>query len=129
MSNRFWEKVDKGVCWQWQGSLRSGYGLFWSNGQAVSAHRFAYEEQYGEIPLGLELDHLCRNKPCVNPNHLEPVTHAINMSRAYVKRNLTTYCKRGHPMEDAYIRKDNGKRQCQSCIKLRSLARHKRIIP
>lgn len=70
-------------CWEWQGELNSnGYGRVWRNNKRIMAHRGFYELHRGPIPEGLELDHLCRNKPCVNPAHLEPVTHAENVRRA-----------------------------------------------
>jgi hypothetical protein len=84
-SERFWEKVDKrGECWIWTaGTSAAGYGLFGSGeqGKMVYAHRTAYQFEAGPIPDGLELDHLCRNPRCVNPDHLEPVTHQENCKR------------------------------------------------
>jgi HNH endonuclease len=94
-ADRFWAKVDKngpvpeerpelGACWIWtkSGSKR-GYGSFRPGGERrkVPAHRWSYEAANGPIPEGLELDHLCRNHPCVRPSHLEAVTHRVNMQR------------------------------------------------
>jgi hypothetical protein len=92
---RFWEKVDfdgplivpeLGVCWVWTGARYSNdYGHFTIGGrlerQDVLAHRFAYETEVGEVPEGLDLDHLCRLHPCVRPTHLEPVTRSVNLQR------------------------------------------------
>jgi hypothetical protein len=83
---RFWLKVAKtDTCWLWIGSLRGGYGQFMV--KAISstpqrAHRWAYEHFVGPIPDGLTIDHLCRNKACVNPTHLEPVTLRVNILRS-----------------------------------------------
>jgi hypothetical protein len=87
---RFWLKVDRqdqGECWRWTGAVAGGYGRFWigpgrARGRPVQAHRFAYELLVGPIPDGLTIDHLCLNKLCVNPAHMEPVTGAENSRRA-----------------------------------------------
>ena len=85
--DRFWSKVDvAGGCWLWTKSLSSqGYGQFSyggrSGGGPVSAHVFSWLILVGEIGIGLELDHLCRVKSCVNPDHLEPVTRSVNTRR------------------------------------------------
>lgn len=81
---RFWAKVEmSGCCMEWRGSLSNGRGMFRKAGIAnpVIAHRWAYESIYGPIPEGLEIDHLCENPTCVNPEHLEPVTRGENMAR------------------------------------------------
>lgn len=78
---RFWSKVDKTpTCWVWTGSPHSaGYGTILIDGQIKYAHRVSYEMAYGRIPEGLEIDHICHNRPCVNPSHLRPVTRKQNM--------------------------------------------------
>lgn len=97
LETRFWSKVDFDVnnrrrCWPWQAFCNpKGYGRFTiktSSGERVTtyAHRVAYEIEVGEIPAGLQLDHLCSNKGCVNPWHLEPVTAKENRRRIYRQR-------------------------------------------
>lgn len=90
-SERFWQKVDKsGDCWLWTAGIDTrGYGTFRpTGGRMTKAHQWAYRELVGEVPVGLELDHLCRVRRCCNPSHLEPVTHAENVRRAPAK----THC-------------------------------------
>ena len=82
----FIEKTDK--CWNWKGAKVTTRGLTYgiyrlSNGKAKKAHRLVYETSVGIIPIGLEMDHLCSNTLCVNPKHLEPVTHAENVRRGH----------------------------------------------
>jgi hypothetical protein len=85
VDERLWAKVegdDYIGCWNWTGSVNEkGYGRLSVNGKPRRAHRLAYEHMIGEIPQGLELDHLCKNRRCVNPWHLEPVTHLVNVAR------------------------------------------------
>jgi len=89
---RFWAHVvpAESGCWIWQGQRKANYGMY-SGG--LSAHRVAYELMRGPIPEGLELDHLCRTPPCVNPDHLEPVTRQENWRRYIV---TVTHCRNGH---------------------------------
>lgn len=83
-ADRFWWKVHKTTtCWIWRGVLdRDGYGQFGVGRKNLRAHRWAYESVVGPIPEGLEIDHLCRVKSCVNPLHMEPVTKTENIRRA-----------------------------------------------
>lgn len=120
--DRFWPRVDKqdDGCWLWTATLDSdGYGSLWVQGTMVSTHRFAYELLVGPIPDGLTLDHLCRVRRCVNPDHLEPVTHRENTLRgeSFAAANAAkTRCPRGHPYDDenTYVDGDGG-RHCRTC--------------
>lgn len=80
---RFWSKVHKTeTCWIWTGALTgAGYGNLKADGRWWCAHHISYILSVGPVPEGLELDHLCFNPPCVNPDHLEPVTHLVNVQR------------------------------------------------
>lgn len=83
---RFWSKValpsGQFGCLEWQGARSTnGYGMFWLDGRQGGAHRWSYERLVGPVPDGLELDHLCANRGCVRPDHLEPVTHRENLRR------------------------------------------------
>lgn len=77
-------EVDSNGCWIWQHAIGDdGYGRIWNGRIMARAHRVYYERLVGPVPLGLELDHLCRVRSCVNPNHLEPVTHGENVRRGH----------------------------------------------
>jgi hypothetical protein len=113
----FWPKVDVAEpdeCWLWKGTRTArGYGGFWDGERMVGAHRFAYELLVGPIPDGLQLDHLCRNPPCVNPAHLEAVTHAVNLQRG--ERAQRTHCPQGHAYTAENTLRHGGKRKCRIC--------------
>lgn len=124
---RFWVKVDKsGSCWNWMASKRLGYGSFRKNpGEPmVSAHRLSYQSIKGDIPAGLVLDHLCRNKACVNPDHLEAVTQKENMDRGLLRfvNSSKTHCKNGHEFSIQNTRFTPAGRVCRSCARIASYA-------
>lgn len=74
--------VEVGDCWRWLGHINdTGYGRVRWHGRGELAHRWVWRHLVGEVPDGLELDHLCFSRSCVNPDHLEPVTHAVNVER------------------------------------------------
>jgi hypothetical protein len=122
VEERFWEKVDKNGengCWEWKAALNSyGYGNFKANKKNVSSHRFSYELLKGDIPKGKHLDHLCRNRKCCNPKHLEPVTQRENLLRgetipaSYV---LKTHCPQGHEYTEENTYTYKGSRYCITC--------------
>lgn len=102
-------------CWNWTGATtRGGYGTYRTMGMATTAHRVAYMAWVGDVPPGMELDHLCKNTRCVNPEHLEAVTHAENVARA--SKAMQTHCEAGHEFTEAntYTKK-NGCRSCRTC--------------
>ena len=116
---RFFRYVDvTEECWNWQGGKRgNGYGSFY-DGRTVPAHRYCYEALVGDIPAHLEPDHLCRNRACVRPDHLELVTHQENTRRGtgWARNGNNTHCIHGHAFDakNTYIRK-NGTRRCRRC--------------
>ena len=123
---RFWTKVSIafGDCWEWLGYRQpNGYGRFWNGERAVPAHRYIYEVMIGTIPDGYEPDHLCRNRGCVNPYHLELVTRQENTKRGLLPeimrkhQSSKTHCPQGHPYDEAntYYRKDKNGRECKTC--------------
>ncbi len=113
--------IDKsGDCWTWKLTPRAdGYGRTHWRGRSRQAHCAVYEMLVGPIPEGRELDHLCRNRICVNPAHLEPVTHRVNCLRGEspaAHNARKTHCKRGHSFNEAntYFARD-GSRHCRIC--------------
>lgn len=111
-------------CWQWTGTTGGStarYGYFTWNGRRGMAHRFAYEHFVGPIPEGLEIDHQCQNKLCVNPSHLEPVTHAVNRERSRL-----LVCRAGlHDLTDP-VNVHPAVRGCYGCKKARIRERYHR---
>lgn len=126
---RFWPKVTMtvGGCWVWRAALNTqGYGSFFAGPDrgVVGAHCFAYELMIGPVPPGLELDHLCRNRRCVCPLHMDPVTHDENVQRADNRKPQLTHCKRGHALAGDNVRlvhRASGRveRWCRTCANAR----------
>lgn len=115
---RLLEKVaiDESGCWRWTGFIsHKGYGRFSFGMRSGHAHRFAYATLVGPIGDDREIDHLCRNRACVNPAHLEAVTHGENLKRRH-PGGVQTHCKNGHEFtpENTYQR-PNGTRLCRTC--------------
>lgn len=108
-------------CWLWLGNLTGskGYGYISVNGKPTRAHRYSYEIHKGPIPDGLEIDHLCNLACCVNPDHLEPVSHQQNMARGVRTGKSKPYCIHGHPRfgENLYVF-PNGDKACRECVRI-----------
>lgn len=135
LRSRFWSKVDaSGDCWLWTASLiPAGYGQFYmktpdGRDTMARAHRVSWEFLVGEIPDGLTLDHLCRVRHCVNPDHLDPVTRGENLLRSHAtitrQNQEKTHCPHGHPYsgENLYVDPSGGRR-CRTCAESRDRAR------
>lgn len=123
---RFWTKVDVSrgptACWLWTGALTDrGYGVRFrlDNGEREAPHRIAFSLLVGPIPDGLQLDHLCRTRACVNPAHLEPVTCQENLLRGQTWAAFNarkTHCIHGHALDEANTRiTPEGHRACRAC--------------
>lgn len=130
--DRFWSKVEKtDDCWLWKGATTKGageyhYGSFHYQGKTVRVHRFAYELLVGDIPEGLTIDHLCRETLCVNPEHLEAVTHRENVLRGIgpsAQHSKKTHCPYGHPYNgDNLAYSPKRSRVCKECRRRTALA-------
>jgi len=135
LADKFWAKVNKtDTCWLWTATTngKPGYGSFcgselrYENGSRhkVLAHRFAYELLVGPIPAGMELDHLCRVRLCVNPGHLEPTDHRTNTLRGESPPALQARrmeCTRGHPFDKI---QGDGRRHCSICDREKEARRY-----
>lgn len=121
-------------CWLWVLAVnKDGYGKLKKNRKSLIAHRFTYEQLVGPIPAGLEIDHLCTNKSCVNPAHLEPVPTKVNIERmhkrrpeaktrlgriARERRDARTHCPQGHPYSGDNLRiAPSGQQVCKTCTR------------
>lgn len=118
---RFWSYVEKtDSCWMWRGTIdRNGYGWFSIDSSIYRAHRVVYVLVKGPFDWTLTLDHLCRVRHCVNPDHLEPVMSAVNTLRgegSSARRSRQTHCKNGHEFTPENTKLDTkGHRTCREC--------------
>ncbi len=118
-------------CWEWEGPHTSdGYSRTSWKGKPLYVHRIVYEEMHGPIPEGLEIDHLCQNRGCVNPTHLEAVTHGENIRRGKNHGRLgkpLKVCQRGHDLTDPANRTTaRSGRGCRTCHNMKSRERTRR---
>ncbi len=117
---RFWSNVEKGPnCWHWRGHVNNqGYGKFGLDKKLISAHRIAYQCIVGQIALGLAIDHLCRNRACVNPAHMEVVDWRTNILRGVCNaaQNVRkTHCPKGHELSGTNLIANQWKRGIRDC--------------
>jgi hypothetical protein len=133
---RFWAKTISGEngCIVWKGSIStSGYGRITLNGKPKQAHRFSFEQANGPIPEGLQIDHVCRNRACVNPDHLRLVTSKqntlANSNSPSAINARKSHCPRGHIFtpENTSIPKSNPHRRCKACDRERSRRTYKKM--
>jgi HNH endonuclease len=124
IEKRIWEHIDKrgpAECWPCTRTVdkKWGYGQISVDGKMRKLHRVVYELLVGKIPEGLTLDHLCRNRACANPAHLEPVTMRLNNLRGTspcAKNAVKSHCSRGHEFTESNTRRlKNGARSCKQC--------------
>lgn len=133
---KFWARVRvaESGCWIWTGALTlGGYGHTWEGGRYAYAHRVAYRAVKGAIPPALTLDHLCRVRACVNPDHLEPVTHRENILRSPIAlaaiNARKTHCKYGHELTGSNVVRyasHPSQRPCRACVNRRQRERYAR---
>ncbi len=106
-------------CWVWDAPLNDkGYGSIQANRKVTTVHLAFWRETVGPVPDGLELDHLCRNRACFNPAHLEPVTGRVNVLRGINPAAVNarkTHCSNGHPFDEANTRRRANRRVCIAC--------------
>lgn len=117
---RFTEKIaepsdNHNDCWEWNGSKTgNGYGQIWLNRKNTAAHRLSHELFIGPIPEGHAVDHLCRNRLCVRPDHLQALSHRENWSQWNLGK---THCRHGHPYNEENTYRHRGERQCRICLR------------
>lgn len=129
---RFWGYVDldgANGCWNWTGATsKDGYGIMVVAQVTNYMPRYSWELHRGPITDDMEPDHLCRNRACVNPDHLEPVTHRVNVLRGESPTAINarkTHCRRGHEFdsENTYITPSTGGRNCRTCLEMHAANR------
>ena len=122
------ERCDIGDCWIWQGATAGGYSHIYHRGKATRGHRAIWEELVGPIPEGEVIDHLCRVKLCLNPDHLEPVSQSVNIRRGTgvaAANARKTRCPYGHPYSGENLIVSKHGRACRECKNRRARLRYK----
>jgi hypothetical protein len=121
------EKPDSG-CWEWQGATSGGYGVVGYQSRQWYTHRLSYSILRGELKDGLQIDHLCSNRKCWNPNHLDQVDCRTNLLRGNTmtaKRAAQTHCMTGHEFTEENVKiRPNGTRYCRACARIRERQRY-----
>jgi hypothetical protein len=132
LEERFWAKVDKtGDCWEWTAALNNrGYGRFRMPDGHVTAHVMSFRLTYGPVPTGKEVHHICENRKCVRPTHLQAVTHRENLLASGTLPGINakkTHCLNNHPFnEENTAMTKAGKRRCRTCVRERARLRRQR---
>ena len=142
LSEKFWEKVNKNgpipeyrpdfdPCWLWTAAVNAkGYGVMCVKNGSTLAHVISYNIHVGQIHSGMQIDHLCRVRNCVNPNHLEVVTPRVNVHRGFGPTAVharKTHCPKGHPYSgDNLYLSPRGNRQCRECVRRSQMRYRKR---
>lgn len=129
--NRFLKKIEvhENGCWMWKGVLVGGYAQMYIYQRKVYGYRWTYILFKGAIPDGLQLDHLCRNRSCVNPDHLELVTQRENILRGIAPTAINarkTHCPKGHPYNEKNTYVWNNGRKCRICHSIKVIECKKR---
>ena len=130
-------EITPSGCWLWKGKLfKQGYASIWINGKDRRGHVWTYAHFYGPTPQGKVLDHLCRNRHCINPVHLEPVTPKENAMRSpimgqHLKKinGAKTHCPKGHEYTPENIVAGKGRRKCKACHRERERNRRLQLAP
>jgi hypothetical protein len=128
LPERVWGRLEVADCWEWRGAHSEGYGTIWNPeiGKVVKVHRWVWEHLVGPIPAGKQLDHLCRNRGCANPDHLSVVTPRENVRRGASGKlkPRATVCPQGH----TYRRSPSGKPVCYTCENTWRRERYRRRV-
>lgn len=122
-SNPIGYVIQANGCWDWVGAKTLGYGTLSIASKTYLAHRVFYSQKFGAIPTNQEIDHLCRNPSCVNPGHLEAVTHQENVIRGNSPGAIavrTNLCKRGHLFDEVRTKHERTGRKCRQCLREQS---------